>query len=74
MRRLEYWKKKIWIIPIHIPLEMHWVLAVVYLESGTIRLFDSFAKNHHWGSITKVRHLIKVAICIEYALGPFSIN
>lgn len=58
VRRLEYWNKKIWIVPIHIPLDVHWVLAVVYLESGTIRLFDSLGKNQRWESVTKVSWIV----------------
>ncbi|KJA22001.1 hypothetical protein HYPSUDRAFT_139726, partial [Hypholoma sublateritium FD-334 SS-4] len=54
MRRLEYWKRKIWIVPIHIPLENHWVLAVVYLETGIIRLFDSLGKSQRWDGIIEV--------------------
>ncbi|KAF9479003.1 hypothetical protein BDN70DRAFT_807721 [Pholiota conissans] len=41
--RTEFWSKDTWIIPIHRQSQCHWVLAVVYLSSGRIHLFDSLA-------------------------------
>lgn len=50
----EYWAKKIWIIPIHLPQRLHWVLAVAYLEVGEVHLFDSLGGNKGWADVARV--------------------
>ncbi|KAF9037523.1 hypothetical protein BJ165DRAFT_1316976, partial [Panaeolus papilionaceus] len=36
-----YSENHIWVIPIHRPSSEHWVLCIVYLDSGRIHHFDS---------------------------------
>lgn len=43
-----YWTKDIWILPIHRPHDRHWVLAVIYLQSQEVHLFDSFVGQRQW--------------------------
>ena len=53
--RREYWKKKIWIIPIHRQAERHWVLAVLHLESKVVHLYDSLGmRQSAWNQDVKV--------------------
>ena len=48
MRRTEYWGRDVWVFPIHRPRQQHWVLAVAYVRSGEVYLFDSFAGCNEW--------------------------
>jgi len=48
VKHTEYWKKNVWIIPIHRRRQVHWVLAVAYLQSGEVHLYDSFAGKVQW--------------------------
>jgi hypothetical protein len=54
-RRTEYWEKDVWIFPIHQPRQLHWVLAVAYVRSGEVYLFDSFADRNQWKKDIPVR-------------------
>ena len=55
VRDLEYWKKDIWILPVHRkrPTE-HWVLCVILINSNELLLFDSFASECGWERDLKV--------------------
>ncbi|KAJ7917138.1 hypothetical protein B0H13DRAFT_1608630 [Mycena leptocephala] len=44
----EYWTKPLWLIPIHRPVEEHWVCAVVDVHRQSIYFFDSFADHSGW--------------------------
>ncbi|KAJ7579774.1 hypothetical protein C8J56DRAFT_867767 [Mycena floridula] len=44
VRRTGLWNQPIWLIPVNRATAQHWVLYVVYLNTGTIHLFDSFGK------------------------------
>ncbi|KAJ7801139.1 hypothetical protein B0H14DRAFT_2386691, partial [Mycena olivaceomarginata] len=44
----QYWEKPVWLIPIHRPLEEHWVLAVVVVPTREIFFFDSMASRRGW--------------------------
>ncbi|KAJ7598205.1 hypothetical protein C8J56DRAFT_1091394, partial [Mycena floridula] len=44
VRRTEFWNQSIWLIPVNRAAAQHWVLYVVYLNTGTIHLFDSFGQ------------------------------
>ncbi|KAF7326957.1 hypothetical protein MVEN_02589900 [Mycena venus] len=44
----EYWTKALWLIPIHRPVEQHWVCAVVDVHRQSIYFFDSFAACSGW--------------------------
>lgn len=46
--RHKFWEKDVWIIPIHRPLERHWVLAVLYLQHREVHVFDSLAGKASW--------------------------
>ena len=53
-RRLKFWEKDVWIIPIHRPQERHWVLAVLYLQFKEVHVFDSLAGKLSWHSDIEV--------------------
>ncbi|KAJ7593286.1 hypothetical protein C8J56DRAFT_779295 [Mycena floridula] len=41
-----YWDERpIWLLPYHHVFAKHWVLYIVYLNTGTIHLFDSFGEH-----------------------------
>ncbi|KAJ7573140.1 hypothetical protein C8J56DRAFT_1066824 [Mycena floridula] len=41
-----YWDERpIWLLPYHRVFAKHWVLYIVYLNTGTIHLFDSFGEH-----------------------------
>jgi hypothetical protein len=46
IRRSSYWLKNVWILPIHRP--EHWVLCIIFIDSGELLCFDSFAAQHPW--------------------------
>jgi Ulp1 protease family, C-terminal catalytic domain len=48
IRRTIYWEKDVWILPIHRPRALHWVLGVIYVRENRILLFDSFAEEKPW--------------------------
>lgn len=59
-RRTEYWKKDVWILPIHRARGCeHWVMCVITLETREIFLFDSFAALSPWKHEIKVRAFTK---------------
>ena len=41
-----YWDKTKWILPIHRPLQTHWVLAVIEVPERKVLVFDSFGSSH----------------------------
>jgi Ulp1 family protease len=43
-----YWLKNIWILPIHRPQDVHWVLAIIHVHKHEIHIFDSFAEKRGW--------------------------
>ncbi|KAF7354322.1 hypothetical protein MVEN_01120600 [Mycena venus] len=43
-----YWEKPLWLIPIHQPLEEHWVLVVVVVPMQELFFFDSMASRRGW--------------------------
>ncbi|EAU87769.2 hypothetical protein CC1G_11047 [Coprinopsis cinerea okayama7 len=49
VRRTEYWRKEVWLLPIHrrYPDE-HWVIAILYPAKGEILLFDSLGARKPW--------------------------
>jgi hypothetical protein len=53
--KLKYWEKDIWILPIHRPKALHWVLCVVDLRTHQLFLFDSFAELRPWEEDVPVR-------------------
>jgi Ulp1 family protease len=47
--KLDYWKKDIWILPIHRATpEKHWVMCVICIRSRELFLFDSLADSSPW--------------------------
>ncbi|KAJ8095391.1 hypothetical protein PM082_023161 [Marasmius tenuissimus] len=43
-RGTQYWRKPVWILPIHDQTAHHWALAVVRVDTEEIHLFDSFGQ------------------------------
>lgn len=48
--RSEFWRKNVWVIPIHHPSPSpgHWTVAVVYVREQRIAYYDSFASKSLW--------------------------
>jgi len=44
----KFWTKGIWIIPIHHPLQAHWVLCIAHLSHRELHLFDSLGEQKPW--------------------------
>ncbi|PPQ96642.1 hypothetical protein CVT26_010666, partial [Gymnopilus dilepis] len=44
----QYWSKDVWILPIHRPHQLHWVLCVAYPRYGTVLLYDSLVGQQLW--------------------------
>lgn len=54
-RGTRFWKRRIWILPIHRERQSHWVLAIVQVADRRITLFDSFAQGSKvWSTDVKV--------------------
>lgn len=63
-RRITYWKKDIWILPIHRKKPSpHWVLAVIYISSRKILLFDSFSSRSPWKRELKASSSMIILTC-----------
>ncbi|KAG6864176.1 hypothetical protein C0991_011827 [Blastosporella zonata] len=54
--KTKYWNKSCWIIPIHQPQDLHWVLCCVYPETRKFFLFDSLAVRDPWVQDIKNLH------------------
>ena len=54
--KIQYWKRDIWILPIHrtVPAA-HWVMCVIYTRSQEIFFFDSLADKSLWQREMQVR-------------------
>jgi hypothetical protein len=56
--RTLYWKKDMWIVPIHQPgpgsAERHWVLRITFVRTHQLLLFDSLAGLGGWANDLKV--------------------
>ncbi|PPQ76501.1 hypothetical protein CVT26_012351 [Gymnopilus dilepis] len=48
MSPIAYWDKDVWILPIHRPQQLHWVLCVAYPKHQAILLYDSLADLEAW--------------------------
>ncbi|KAJ7275583.1 hypothetical protein B0H12DRAFT_1228041 [Mycena haematopus] len=44
----QYWEKCLWLLPIHRPVEEHWVLAIIDIPRQRLHFFDSLASSRHW--------------------------
>ncbi|KAJ7572862.1 hypothetical protein C8J56DRAFT_986976 [Mycena floridula] len=42
-----FWQRRVWLLPVHRKATKHWVLYVVYLQSGELHMFDSFGESRH---------------------------
>lgn len=61
---LEYWRKDVWLLPIHrLRPARHWVLAVIVIPSRKILLFDSFAAVAPWRHEIGVSQKIFILKC-----------
>jgi Ulp1 family protease len=57
-----YWNKRLWLIPIHRPKELHWVFVVAAVHERRLFLFDSLGERRGW------RHNIQVCarcLCVS---------
>ncbi|KAJ7834258.1 hypothetical protein B0H14DRAFT_2363941 [Mycena olivaceomarginata] len=43
-----YWNKRLWLIPIHRPKELHWVFVVAAVHERRLFLFDSLGERRGW--------------------------
>jgi Ulp1 family protease len=50
----QYWEKDVWILPIHRPRHIHWVLCIAYPKSGRVFLYDSLASGRYWSEDLQV--------------------
>ena len=74
-KHTEYWMKDVWIIPIHRHCQVHWVLAVAYLQSGEVYLYDSFAGKHQWKNDVPVSFLwISFCLQLHSCIGSISLS
>lgn len=64
-RKVEYWTKDVWILPIHRsrPAE-HWVQCTISIKTRELLLFDSFGEASQW------KHEVPVRL-IMYAVHSF---
>ena len=47
--KIQYWKKDIWILPIHrTSPTAHWVMCVIYTRSQELLFFDSLTDESNW--------------------------
>ncbi|PPQ70113.1 hypothetical protein CVT26_013398 [Gymnopilus dilepis] len=53
MSASQYWTKDVWILPIHRPRQLHWVLCVAYPRYGTVLLYDSLVGQQLWSNDLK---------------------
>jgi hypothetical protein len=61
---LEFWRKDIWLLPIHRPRPAgHWVLAIILVSSGKIFLYDSLAELAPWKHEIRVSQSYSQLIC-----------
>ncbi|KAI0694292.1 hypothetical protein C8T65DRAFT_711030 [Cerioporus squamosus] len=44
----DYWRKNVWIMPVHRANSCHWELAVIYIAEQQIAYFDSFGNPQSW--------------------------
>ncbi|PPQ73357.1 hypothetical protein CVT26_015449 [Gymnopilus dilepis] len=66
----EYWLKDVWILPIHRPRSLHWVLCVAYPRFRTVLLYDSLADQRTWVSDLKdVSNLFSRLISLAHKFG-----
>lgn len=78
VKRVEYWSKSVWILPIHRQYAQHWVVCIIYPEQKQLHLFDSFADRKSWNgdvkvclSIAQLRYLLTVYSGYYAACRPF---
>jgi hypothetical protein len=64
IRRTIYWEKDVWILPIHRPRALHWVLGVVYVKEQRILLFDSFAEKKAWRADVQVCWSLEILLIL----------
>ncbi|KAJ8508215.1 hypothetical protein ONZ45_g9480 [Pleurotus djamor] len=68
-----FWEKDVFIIPIHRPRQLHWVLCVARLQTRTLEVFDSFGSRSHWESdlhlvltlLVRCLHLAKLKLKLK---------
>ncbi|KAF7367143.1 hypothetical protein MSAN_00974000 [Mycena sanguinolenta] len=43
-----YWEKKLWLLPIHRPADVHWVFVAVFIQDQQLYFFDSLGERRGW--------------------------
>lgn len=71
VRHTAYWKKPVWIIPIHLahPYQ-HWTLSVADASTSILHIFDSIANESLWMDDVKVSSRNMLVNC-QLTLGVF---
>lgn len=67
-QQTQYWKKPVWIIPVHRDVLEHWVVVVVYPAARRILFYDSLASPP-----SDCPDLIKVTFSFQF-WGCFNID
>ena len=67
----QYWDKDVWILPIHRPRQLHWVLCVAYPKYGTVLLYDSLVGQHLWSNDLKVIEIDEIQFNVVTSLRLF---
>ncbi|KAJ7573267.1 hypothetical protein C8J56DRAFT_1132067 [Mycena floridula] len=57
-----YWSRSIWLLPVNRVDESHWVLYIVYVNSGIIRMFDSFGHPPKEDEVQRIVNLVRFLI------------
>ncbi|KAF9455606.1 hypothetical protein BDZ94DRAFT_1179675, partial [Collybia nuda] len=69
-RKLEYWSKDIWILPIHRHNPKHWVMCTIHLPLHELHLFDSFAARAPWKhKVPEISQLISRLVILSNQNG-----
>ena len=54
VQKTTFWSSDVWIVPIHLEKDSHWMIATIYIQERRIDLFDSIGLNSSIQTITKV--------------------
>ena len=57
-QRTTFWGTDVWIVPIHLENDSHWMIATIYIQERRIDLFDSIGLN------SSIQIITKVGICL----------
>ena len=72
VQKTTFWSTDVWIVPIHLENDGHWMIATLYIQERRIDLFDSIGLNSSIQIITKVGVCL-VCRCNDLFLDCFRI-